>query len=115
MRISDWSSDVCSSDLSSFRYRKWSVFMRIWARPNGREQKITLVRQLRHLGYPSWFAELMTNQERTKLSSIISMHAVSSHFAVADSAQEIGKVAHFVGTSMIIPAVSILTKPIFYH
>src|SRR3546814_20238349 len=66
--------------------------MRIWARLNGREQKITLVRKLRHLGYPSWFAELMTNQATTKLSSIISMHAVSSQVAVADSAQVIGNV-----------------------
>src|SRR3546814_18978680 len=98
MRISDWSSDVCSSDL----YRKWSVFMRIWARPNGREQKITLVRKLRHLGYPSWFAELMTNQATTKLSSIISMHEVSSQVAVADSAQVIGHVGQFVGRSMLI-------------
>src|SRR3546814_10276687 len=33
MRISDWSSDVCSSDLEKFSGKRWTIPAKVYARP----------------------------------------------------------------------------------
>src|SRR3546814_17674149 len=44
MRISDWSSDVCSSDLSFFLGRRYCMTIELysWATPNGHQVHIML-------------------------------------------------------------------------